>query len=96
VPATRDDYVHRIGRTARAGATGVGVTLVAPDQSRELAGMVGDLGLHQELALAGVSAAPSNGTAPRRSRPAGGAQRPSRGYRGASARPSGRRSNRSR
>ncbi|HEY2437540.1 MAG TPA: DEAD/DEAH box helicase, partial [Solirubrobacteraceae bacterium] len=28
VPATREDYVHRIGRTARAGARGVGVTLV--------------------------------------------------------------------
>ncbi|MCW3056527.1 MAG: box helicase domain protein, partial [Solirubrobacterales bacterium] len=25
VPATREDYVHRIGRTARAGASGVGV-----------------------------------------------------------------------
>ena len=30
IPATREDYVHRIGRTARAGASGVGVTLVAP------------------------------------------------------------------
>jgi superfamily II DNA/RNA helicase len=49
IPATRDDYVHRIGRTARAGASGVGVTLVAHDQARELAGMVGSLGLHREL-----------------------------------------------
>jgi ATP-dependent RNA helicase RhlE len=57
IPATREDYVHRIGRTARAGATGVGVTLVAHEQARELAGMVGDLGLDRELALAGVSAA---------------------------------------
>ena len=29
MPATRDDYVHRVGRTARAGASGIGVTLVA-------------------------------------------------------------------
>jgi superfamily II DNA/RNA helicase len=56
IPATREDYVHRIGRTARAGASGVGVTLVAHDQARELAGMVGELGLHRELALAGMSA----------------------------------------
>jgi ATP-dependent RNA helicase RhlE len=55
IPASRDDYVHRIGRTARAGASGVGVTLVAHDQARELAGMVSELGLHQELELAGMS-----------------------------------------
>ena len=52
IPATRDDYVHRIGRTARAGASGVGVTLVAHDQARELAGMVGDLGLHSRASAA--------------------------------------------
>ena len=40
IPASRDDYVHRIGRTARAGASGVGVTLVAHEQADELAGMV--------------------------------------------------------
>ena len=54
IPATRDDYVHRVGRTARAGASGVGVTLVAHDQARELAGMVGGLGLHRELELGRV------------------------------------------
>jgi ATP-dependent RNA helicase RhlE len=56
IPATRDDYVHRIGRTARAGASGVGVTLVTHDQKRELAGMIGGLGLHRELELGGLSA----------------------------------------
>jgi len=61
IPATRDDYVHRVGRTARAGATGVGVTLVAHDQARELAGMVGDLGLHQELQLGGLPSGGSGG-----------------------------------
>jgi superfamily II DNA/RNA helicase len=59
IPATGDDYVHRVGRTARAGATGVGVTLVAHDQAREMAGMVGELGLHEELQLGGL---PSSGT----------------------------------
>ncbi len=56
IPATREDYVHRIGRTARAGASGVGVTLVAHDQTRELAGMVRPLGLDRELELAGMAA----------------------------------------
>jgi superfamily II DNA/RNA helicase len=104
MPATRDDYVHRIGRTARAGASGVGVTLVTPEQSRELAGMVGDLGLHRELALAGMSSssAPSGARRPNRassSRPGGSAsngagRRPPRDPRSA-GRP-GRRSSRSR
>jgi ATP-dependent RNA helicase RhlE len=59
IPATREDYVHRVGRTARAGASGVGVTLVTHDQSRELAGMMGALGLHRELELGGM---PSDST----------------------------------
>src|SRR6202163_388377 len=81
IPATRDDYVHRIGRTARAGASGVGVTLVSHDQTRELAGMVGDLGLHRELELAGMSTAPARGGAPRSPRPQGRRGRPAAGSR---------------
>jgi ATP-dependent RNA helicase RhlE len=73
VPATREDYVHRIGRTARAGARGVGVTLVAQDQARELAGMVRGLGLHRELELAGMPAG-----APDREGQRPGNRRPSR------------------
>ena len=77
MPATRDDYVHRVGRTARAGASGIGVTLVTRDQGRELAGMVGGLGLHRELELAGL---PSGGsqqisTNATRSRPGGARNR---------------------
>jgi superfamily II DNA/RNA helicase len=65
MPATREDYVHRVGRTARAGASGVGVTFVLHDQAREFAGMVGELGLHRELELGGF---PSDAT--RRQQPA--------------------------
>ena len=36
IPGSREDYVHRIGRTARAGASGTGVTFVVHDQAREL------------------------------------------------------------
>jgi ATP-dependent RNA helicase RhlE len=95
VPATREDYVHRIGRTARAGASGVGVTLVAPDQSRELAGMVGDLGLHRELALAGMSASSPTAGRPQGNRSGGPGRRPPRTARNGGGRP-GRRSTRSR
>jgi ATP-dependent RNA helicase RhlE len=95
IPATSDDYIHRIGRTARAGARGVGVTLVAHEQARELAGMVGDLGLHRELELAGMSPAASQtrGRSPERGRRGG--ERPG-GQRGGGARRSARASRRSR
>jgi superfamily II DNA/RNA helicase len=95
VPATREDYVHRIGRTARAGATGVGVTLVAPEQSRELAGMVGDLGLHRELALAGMHAGGAPGSSGGASRSSGGASRSSAASRGARSARSARQGGRS-
>ncbi|MBP8711155.1 MAG: DEAD/DEAH box helicase [Comamonas sp.] len=37
VPFNAEDYVHRIGRTGRAGASGLAVTLVAPSDSRLVA-----------------------------------------------------------
>jgi ATP-dependent RNA helicase RhlE len=61
MPATREDYVHRVGRTARAGAEGIGVTFVLHEQAREFAGMVSELGLHRELELGGF---PSDATRP--------------------------------
>ncbi|MFA4827567.1 MAG: DEAD/DEAH box helicase [Candidatus Shapirobacteria bacterium] len=36
LPTNTEDYVHRIGRTARAGVTGHAISLVAPEQRREL------------------------------------------------------------
>ncbi|MCX6743635.1 MAG: DEAD/DEAH box helicase, partial [Candidatus Parcubacteria bacterium] len=36
LPTQTEDYVHRIGRTARAGASGHAISLATPDQRREL------------------------------------------------------------
>jgi superfamily II DNA/RNA helicase len=36
VPHHAEDYVHRIGRTGRAGLTGVAITLVAPSDAKNL------------------------------------------------------------
>ena len=53
-PAATEDYVHRVGRTARAGATGIGITFVLEDQVREVVSMVAGLGLHRELEAGGL------------------------------------------
>jgi len=36
LPMNSDDYVHRIGRTARAGAKGHSITFAMPDERREI------------------------------------------------------------
>jgi len=36
VPGSRETYVHRVGRTGRAAATGTALTLVAPEEQRAL------------------------------------------------------------
>ena len=88
IPASREDYVHRVGRTARAGASGTGVTFVAEDQAQELAIMARDLGLHRALELGGFPSDATRGreqrsTAAPRSR---NRRRSARGQRGAAQR----------
>jgi ATP-dependent RNA helicase RhlE len=36
VPSSRETYVHRVGRTGRAAATGTALTLVSPEEQRAL------------------------------------------------------------
>lgn len=44
VPHTPEDYVHRIGRTGRAEATGDAFTLMSPDERRDVEGIERFLG----------------------------------------------------
>ena len=39
VPNVPEDYIHRIGRTGRAGATGEAITFVSPDEAPNLTGI---------------------------------------------------------
>ncbi|WP_328395313.1 DEAD/DEAH box helicase [Nocardia sp. NBC_00416] len=45
-PADAKDYVHRAGRTARAGATGTVITVVTPDQRTEVEALTSAAGVH--------------------------------------------------
>jgi superfamily II DNA/RNA helicase len=48
-PADSETYVHRIGRTGRAGRTGIGITLLSPDQRHDVTKLAGRLGLDHGL-----------------------------------------------
>jgi len=52
-PHDHQAYVHRVGRTARAGRGGVGVTLVLDDQVADVARIARSLDLRHEFAAAG-------------------------------------------
>ena len=45
VPSSREMYVHRVGRTGRADATGTALTLVAPEELRALQALQKSFGL---------------------------------------------------
>jgi ATP-dependent RNA helicase RhlE len=63
-PEDRDTYVHRVGRTGRAGRHGIGITLVTGEQSKVVGKIASDLRLHAEFAHAG----PSRGERPQQRR----------------------------
>jgi ATP-dependent RNA helicase RhlE len=56
-PEDRDTYVHRVGRTARAGRRGIGITFVMRDQAHDVGRIASDLRLHAQFAESGLSAA---------------------------------------
>jgi ATP-dependent RNA helicase RhlE len=50
VPATAEDYIHRVGRTARAGRDGEALTLVSPEEESTLASIERSAGITLERA----------------------------------------------
>jgi superfamily II DNA/RNA helicase len=51
-------YVHRVGRTARAGRAGTSVTFVTPQQQGDVSRMAARLDLHAEFEQEGMKVAP--------------------------------------
>ena len=56
-PTEHKAYLHRSGRTARAGAKGTVVTVILPDQSRDVATMIRLAGIRPASARIGPGAA---------------------------------------
>jgi superfamily II DNA/RNA helicase len=52
-PADREAYVHRVGRTGRAGRHGVGITMVTREQAADVRRIASALRLHDEFAETG-------------------------------------------
>jgi superfamily II DNA/RNA helicase len=78
-PVDRETYVHRIGRTGRAGHKGIGITLVAEGERREVSQLATQLGLDHGLGKAAPTRhtrpAPYGGRNPRGSRRRSGRRR---------------------
>ena len=68
-PEDREGYVHRIGRTGRAGRTGVGITFVGGEHAADMSKIVRELELEREYAASGheLVAAGGGGGGQRRS-----------------------------
>ncbi|CAN5570938.1 hypothetical protein BH20ACT23_BH20ACT23_11790 [soil metagenome] len=56
-PQDHKDYVHRVGRTARAGRSGTGVTLVTSKQQAEMSIVASELNLKVEFESEGLKVA---------------------------------------
>ncbi len=57
-PEDNKGYVHRVGRTGRAGRDGIGVTLVLPEQQAEVSHVARMLGHTEQYASEGMRVAP--------------------------------------
>ena len=64
VPIHAEDYVHRIGRTGRAGLSGTSITLVAPSDKRYLSAIEKLIG--QDISWKGAPATKTETVAPSR------------------------------
>ena len=57
-PQDDKSYVHRVGRTARAGATGTGITFVTADQQGDMGRMAARLDIGEDFEESGMKVAP--------------------------------------
>ncbi|MCD6040105.1 MAG: rhlE [Gammaproteobacteria bacterium] len=81
LPKFHEDYVHRIGRTGRAGKSGTAISFALPDDGRHLQGIERYIGEKIILStVAGLEASKSfnfNATKKKRNRRGGGSRQPS-------------------
>jgi ATP-dependent RNA helicase RhlE len=78
-PEDRDAYIHRVGRTGRAGRSGIGITFHSAAERGKIAGLADELGIEHRVAAAtradgprtGARADTSRSPAPRRARSKG-------------------------
>jgi ATP-dependent RNA helicase RhlE len=57
-PSDDKGYVHRVGRTARAGRSGTSITFVTPGEQGDVSRMAARLDLHEEFEQEGMKVAP--------------------------------------
>lgn len=97
LPHVPEDYVHRIGRTGRAGATGLAISLVSGEESKQLRDIERLIkfaiprGDSDEYAFALAHPAPASKNSEPNGRPANN-RRPQRNQGSANAKPAHRRS----
>jgi superfamily II DNA/RNA helicase len=86
-PAADTAYVHGVGRPARAGRGGVGVTFVTPEQRLEVGRIARQLDLRAEFVQAGLEKSPGrrDGNASAHSPKGGNTHRRRQDRRGASS-----------
>jgi len=60
-PEDRDAYVHRVGRTGRAGRDGIGITFHSAAERGKIAGLADELGIEHRVAAGSAMSAPPAG-----------------------------------
>ena len=90
-PGDEDTYMHRVGRTARAGRSGVGVTFVKGEEAGDVGTIARKLNLREQFAETGLetrrASHGSNGGGPKRQHRSNGGQRSHGGNGGGGAKP---------
>jgi superfamily II DNA/RNA helicase len=83
IPGDHETYVHRTGRTARAGRSGVGITFVMPEERRDVVRMADQLGIAHGLGSSSTRPQRHGGdnARPHRSQQGGGSKRSQTGSR---------------